>query len=172
MYGISKVEMERVLKPLCSGDADNLFGDPLLNVNPENIGKEDNNNSKKRKETRYPDILEVFEYWKAVCRHPDAQLDKTRSNAIARQLIDYNRTVDELKRAIDGASTDPFLQGQNSSGKRYDDIGLILRDAAHVERYVEASKRHKRETDTLMSGLDGAEAYADIYEDILRQEQE
>jgi hypothetical protein len=46
-------------------------------------------------------------------------------------------TVAELCRAIDGYMVDPFSQGHNDHGKKYDGIDLITRDEAHVRKGID-----------------------------------
>lgn len=158
-FKISKEEIARALGALCvvkaEVKADNLFHDPLLKVNPEKLVES---------KPSAAEVREVFEYWKRVCSHPNAVLDAKRSNTITRQLIKFGRSVAELKAAIDGAALDPFIQGQNNGGTRYDDIGLILRDAAHVERYAEVARRSRREQQSLARGTEGAEEYEGIFD--------
>jgi hypothetical protein len=81
-------------------------------------------------------IKEVFEYWKEQCDHSRALLDSKRAGLILQQLK-LGRTIQDLKLAIDGASIDPFSQGKNDRHQKYDDISLILRDAPHVEKFID-----------------------------------
>jgi len=134
--------------------ADNLFHDPLLKVDLDALESRASSNGSS-------DIKEVFEYWKDVCKHPGAQLDKKRANAIGRQLIRAGRSVEDLKLASLGASLDPWAQNNHQ-----DDIELICRDAAHVERFMETARRAKRERQSLSTGNEGAEQYSDIFSEI------
>jgi hypothetical protein len=47
--------------------------------------------------------------------------------------------VSELKQAIDGCAQTPYNMGKNDSGQKFNDIGLILRDAEHIERFINNS---------------------------------
>jgi len=80
-------------------------------------------------------ILEVFQYWQAKMNHPRAKLDKKRKSII-QAAIKQGYTLEELKQAIDGCHKTPYNMGNNPQKKKYDDIGLVLRDASHIERFM------------------------------------
>lgn len=80
------------------------------------------------------DQWQVFEHWRVACRHPGAKPTDERRRQIAKWLPVYG--VDGLQRAIDGCARSPWHQGQNDRHKRFDDLGLILRDAAHIEGFM------------------------------------
>jgi len=88
-----------------------------------------------RSDSPLNDIHEVFKHWQTVMGHPSAKLDKKRQRAIG-EALNLGYTLGQLKQAIDGCFNTPFNQGQNDRGQRYDDIGLILRDAAHIDRFI------------------------------------
>lgn len=66
--------------------------------------------------------------------HPRAQLDAKRKTTIGKALAAYS--VDDCKQAIIGCSLTPHNMGQNDRNERYDGIDLILRDAAHIDRFM------------------------------------
>lgn len=78
---------------------------------------------------------EVFEYWRTVHNHPRAKLDAKRRKLVARRLAE-GYTPADLMAAIDGCKLSPHHQGTNDRGTVYDDFGLILRDAAHVDQFI------------------------------------
>ena len=78
---------------------------------------------------------QVFQHWQTVMNHPHAKLDKKRKGKI-KQALKLGYSVADLKQAIDGCAKTPFNMGKNDNGQRYDDIGLILRDAAHIDRFI------------------------------------
>ena len=82
------------------------------------------------------DVQKVFEHWQAMMNHPKSKLDKKRRNRVEAALK-MGYSAEELKQAIDGCSKTPFNQGQNDRGQRYDDIELILRDASHIDRFIQ-----------------------------------
>ena len=53
-----------------------------------------------------------------------------------KQALKLGYSVADLKQAIDGCAKTPFNMGKNDNGQRYDEIGLILRDAAHIDRFI------------------------------------
>lgn len=77
---------------------------------------------------------QVFDYWRLAMGKPRAILDRKRQRAINNQL--KTRSVDELKRAIDGCKADPFSMGENDRAQAFNDFGLIFRDAEHVEKFL------------------------------------
>lgn len=81
---------------------------------------------------------QIFEYWKRTMNHPRAKLDKKREQAIER-AFKLGYSVNELEQAINGCATSPFHMGKNDSHKVYDDIGLIFRDAKHIEGFMNNS---------------------------------
>jgi len=81
------------------------------------------------------EVRQVFEHWQEKLEHPKAVLDHKRSRAIKARLRE-GRTVEDLKQAIDGCALTPHNIGVNDRGQAYDDIELICRDAAHVERFI------------------------------------
>lgn len=82
--------------------------------------------------------MEIFQYWQEVLNHPRAKLDNKRKNKIESALkIGYS--VEELKLAIKGCSLTAFNMGQNDRNQKYDDIELILRDAPHIDRFIETA---------------------------------
>lgn len=77
------------------------------------------------------DVQRVFEHWRAAWSHPLAKLDAKRRKLIRLRLRDY--TADALCTAISGYLNSPHHCGQNDRATTYDDIGLFLRDSAHVD---------------------------------------
>lgn len=102
-------------------------------------------------------IKEIFEHWKTIMNHPRAKLDNKRKRAITNALrLGY--IPSDLKKAIDGCANTPHNMGKNDSGQVYDDISLILRDANHIERFMNNSNISKIvhgsiNTNDLMAGV-------------------
>lgn len=92
------------------------------------------NISKKKKPN--PLIQEVFDYWKTVLNHPKARLDANRTKSIDKALTVMEFTVDEIKEAILGCSKSPYHMGDNETKTVYDQLGLILRNAENIERFI------------------------------------
>ena len=79
------------------------------------------------------DVEIVFAHWQNRLGHPNAKLTPDRRKKIAKAL--KHHPVAALTQAIDGCAVTPHNMGQNDRGERYDDISLILRDDAHIERF-------------------------------------
>lgn len=84
------------------------------------------------------EVKEVFAYWQEIMTHPKAKLDQKRKSKIEQALKHYS--VDDLKQAIDGCARTPFNMGSNATKERYDGLELILRDADHIERFMQNAK--------------------------------
>lgn len=78
---------------------------------------------------------EVFEHWRRVMgRSGRTEFDAKRRRAVEARLKG-GYSVADLCRAIDGCAVTPWNNG-TETGKRYDDLELICRDAAHVDRFI------------------------------------
>lgn len=81
------------------------------------------------------EVRRVFDHWvfmlgknpKRVALGPD------RRKVIVRALQLYE--VEVLEMAIEGVASSEWHAGENDRGLPYQDIGLILRDEAHIERF-------------------------------------
>ena len=73
----------------------------------------------------------MFAHWQRATGKGRAVLDPKRRTLIARTLKAW--PVDEVLRCIDGYASSPWHRGENDRGTTYLDLGLMLRDAAHVE---------------------------------------
>jgi len=82
------------------------------------------------------DIQKVFDFWSSTFRSatkgPKPVLSDKRRSKIARALNDYG--LQTCLDAITGCAMSDWHMGDNPRGKRYDDLKLILRDSAHIER--------------------------------------
>ncbi len=96
---------------------------------------------------------EVFDYWRQVMDHPRAKLDSKRRNAINARLKE-GRSVEDLKRAVDGCSVTPHNMGQNKHRQRYDDIELICRNSPNVERFMGNAERMRKKACDVDAWLD------------------
>ncbi len=84
------------------------------------------------------DVVAVFDHWKIAHKHPLARLGLNttkRYRAIAGRLKD-GYSVSQLKTAVDGCRNSPHHMGENDRHEIYDDIELICRDAAHVDKFI------------------------------------
>jgi hypothetical protein len=80
-------------------------------------------------------VTKVFDYWKEALSHPRSILDQKRKRLIEARLKE-GYSEEDLRQAIRGIKNSPHNMGRNDTGTVYDDITLICRDAAHVERFM------------------------------------
>lgn len=85
----------------------------------------------------------VVDHWQRVMRKPKAALDSKRRRAVEGRLQD-GYSVEDLCLAIDGCAADPWHQGSNDRGRKFNDIELICRDAKHVDDFLEMVKGRVR----------------------------
>ena len=84
-------------------------------------------------------VAVIFDYWRNTLGHPRARLDDKRRKVIGRALkLGY--TAAELCEAIRGCAVTPHNMGINDRGTKYDALGLILRDADHIDRFIRNAK--------------------------------
>jgi hypothetical protein len=81
----------------------------------------------------------VFEAWRHDTGHHRASLDGKRIRRIVARLRE-GKTKEELVLAITNRRNDPFLMGQNDTGRVFDGIETLLRDNAQVERLRDLSE--------------------------------
>lgn len=77
------------------------------------------------------EIERVFDHWKTIWEHPRASLDAKRTATIKKALKGYG--ADLLCQSISGYRHSPHHTGLNDRNTVYDDIGLLLRDSAHID---------------------------------------
>lgn len=80
------------------------------------------------------DVAAVFDHWKKKLNHPRAVLDSKRKKCLEKALASYS--IEQCLTAIDGCSVTPHNMGKNDCYEVYDEITLILRDSAHIERFI------------------------------------
>lgn len=78
-------------------------------------------------------VVQVFEFWREETSHARAVLDRKRAARIESRLRE-GFTPERLCAAIANRRNDPFLMGSNDTGRIFDGIETLLRDAAQVER--------------------------------------
>jgi len=85
-------------------------------------------------------VAEVFAYWQKVMDSPRSQLDDKRRKAIKGALKLYE--LRQVCEAILGCSRSAWHMGANDRHRKFNDLDLILRDAKHIDDFMEmASKR-------------------------------
>ncbi len=105
--------------PLVKGESSGLFG---LTAEVRPVSKADR-------------VKTVFDAWVRVLKKPRAVLDAKRRTLIEARLAD-GYSVDALVKAMEGCAMSAYHMGENPTGKRYDRLQLILRDADHVEQFI------------------------------------
>ena len=82
-------------------------------------------------------VERVFEHWVFMLGKNARRtaLGPTRRRAIERALLLYD--AETLLLAIEGCAASAWHAGENDRGRAFDDLELILRDEAHVERFAE-----------------------------------
>lgn len=76
----------------------------------------------------------VFDHWALMCGKRKPVLDPKRRALIERSLKRHGLAV--CLRAVDGVAGSDWHRGGNPSRKEYTDLGLILRDADHIEGFA------------------------------------
>jgi hypothetical protein len=130
---------------------------PLVQVQGEGKGKEGKGREEEGKGNvgalapvgRLPDVVqEIFCYWQHVMNSPRSVLDKDRRSIIERALKSY--TVEQIFTAIRGCSKSPYNMGQNYQNTKYNGLGLILRNAEKIDRFIQLdSNQAVAENETL-----------------------
>lgn len=80
-----------------------------------------------------PPIDVIWSSWKGSTGRYRSVLTRQRVDLIRRRLREY--PVEDLVAAVRGWRHDPHNRGENDRHRPYNDIELILRDAAHIERF-------------------------------------
>lgn len=82
------------------------------------------------------DIQQVVEHYQT--HHPRSRPGAKERQKISQRLGE-GHTVTDLQAAIDGCHKSAWHCGQNDSGTRYQSLELIMRDAAHVQQFLEVN---------------------------------
>lgn len=72
--------------------------------------------------------------------HPKARPGKKERALIAARIAEGS-TAEDLCQAIDGCHASPFHQGQNDTGRKYDSLELICRNASKVATFIELAEQ-------------------------------
>jgi hypothetical protein len=102
------------------------------------------------------DVRRVFDHWVEVHRTPrkgpEPVLSDKRKSKITRAIADHG--VEVCLQAISGCAMSEWHMGDNPRRKKYDDLELILRDAAHIERFatIYAEGDHDPAREAFLSG--------------------
>lgn len=91
-----------------------------------------------QKEEGADPVQVVFDTWAAATARTRSRLDDKRRRLIQKALASY--PVEDVLDAVVGWSADGFYCGDNDRGKTYNDLGLLLRDAEHIERFRDLAR--------------------------------
>lgn len=80
-------------------------------------------------------VVEIFGYWQRIMNSPRSVLDADRRRLIEKALKSY--TPADICKAIRGCSKSPHNMGQNEQKTKYNGLGLILRNAEKIDRFIQ-----------------------------------
>jgi len=80
------------------------------------------------------DVVKIFDFWKKIMHSPTSVFLPARKALIERTLKHY--CAADICKAIRGCSKTPHNMGENDRNTKFNSIELILRDAAHIERFI------------------------------------
>jgi len=132
-----------LMVPIGEGD-ENRRGEGDDTARPEG-----DQNARPKNLTKEPEQIEwvdevrsVFAAWvEATGKHPSrTRLDDKRRRLISGALKTH--PVDVVLAAVVGWQQDPFYCGENDRGRPFNDLGLLLRDADHIERFCDLAQQH------------------------------
>jgi len=104
-------------------------------------------------------VQRVFDAWKASTkRNGTTVLNDKRKKLIAGALKDY--PLEDVIDAVRGWERIAWNRGENPGRKVYNDIELLLRDSAHIERFRDA-QRERRHQPAPDSGIGMTEGWTD-----------
>jgi len=100
-----------------------------------------NENQLNEKKTRQPEVQQVFDLWLAVTGkdRQRTKLDSKREARIVWALKAY--PLDDVLDAVQGWQKSQFHSGQNSDGKVWNDLTLLLRNAEKLEFFRDCQRR-------------------------------
>ena len=106
-------------------------------------------------------IGHLFGFWKETMKKSGAtKLDSKRKTAIKNRLKD-GYSVEDIRLAIINCSLTPHNMGQNDRGQKFNDIELICRNAANLERFMESNPLQAQQQSTDFSGQQSVSNWAD-----------
>lgn len=95
-------------------------------------------------------IRAVFDHWRMyhsqACPRPSGESKEWKK---IRDRLGEGYTVAQLCRAIDGMHKSPFHLGENDRGTKYLKLELCMRDAGHVEQFLEVIADHEKRAPVL-----------------------
>jgi hypothetical protein len=80
-------------------------------------------------------VAQIFAYWQKIMSSPKSVLDTNRKGLITTALKSYS--AQDICKAIRGCSKSPHNMGQNPQKTTYNGLGLILRNAEKIDRFIQ-----------------------------------
>lgn len=118
-------------------------------------------------EQKSPDQVQtIFAYWQKIMESPKSVMDGTRKALITKALKNYEPA--DICKAVRGCFKSPFNMGQNDRNTKYNGLNLILRDAEHIDYFInldDANARPGAETIAQMNARVTAEFLGDAQND-------
>jgi len=108
--------------------------------NRKGRGTENGEKNVVEQDARHDHVSIVFDHWKKTMGHEKAVLGEKRKKAILARIKD-GYSVETLCQAIDGCRASPFHMGDNKDGTVYDELGLICRDSAQVDKFCKLAEK-------------------------------
>lgn len=108
------------------------------------------------KQLKYAEeIHRIYLHWcERTGRNPrQCRLTDDRRRKVRARLAD-GYSEQDIMRAIDGMSTDDFLRGENERAQRYDDLVLVCRDGATLERLRDSATSNVVESEAKLALLE------------------
>lgn len=93
-------------------------------------------------------IPTIFAYWQKTMHSPTSKLDAKRIDLI-RKALKMGYEPRQLCEAILGCSRSPHHMGENDRGTKYNGLGLILRNAEYIDKFIELASKTTTGPETL-----------------------
>ncbi len=103
---------------------------------------QEDRDEKMRQDASFPAALDLWDLWKSACKHPRAKLDSNRTRLLLTAAKLYKDERDKLRWVVFYGRDLAFVDDR---GHKHDSIGLLFRDAEHIERYAVSWWRHARQ---------------------------
>lgn len=80
-------------------------------------------------------VRQIFAFWQETMDKPNTRLVNDRKSIINKWLK-QGYTDKQIKKAVAGCRLTPFNMGDNDRHTAYNDFNVILRDSAHIDRFI------------------------------------
>lgn len=110
----------------------------VSSFSPKTTGSESSRQPSEKTQLR----RRIFEEWLRITgRTSRTRLDPKRQGRIDAAIATY--PPDDILDALEGWKYSPHHAGRNDQGQIYNDIELLLRDAAHIEKFRDLTQAHR-----------------------------